>query len=195
MIFGVVQDPQLEGKLRVTVIATGFGDTVEDEPAPVAERVISARKPSPLSPATPVVIGSKYERPNVFDDRSAPPTQPESKPVEAPVEVKQAGIAFEALAAEEPAAEPVFEPPAEATTESEPEPEPALEVPVSEGSMPKGMGYEAEPATPAPATEEVMAEEVTAEVEPEVQDRDAWTDTRVEFEDLEIPTFIRRQMD
>ncbi|WP_419860587.1 cell division protein FtsZ [Candidatus Palauibacter sp.] len=200
MIFGVVHDPRLEGKLRVTVIATGFGDMVEDEPVPVAERVISARKPSPRSPATPVVIGSKYERPNVFDDRSAPPTQPESEPVEAPVEVKQAGIAFEALAAEEPAGEPavgpVFEPTADAATEPEPkpeseaEPEPALEVPVSEGSMPEGVGYEAEPATPDPA-----AEEVTAEVEPDVPDRDAWTDTRVEFEDLEIPTFIRRQMD
>ena len=188
MIFGVVHDPQLEGKLRVTVIATGFGDMEEDEPAPVAERVIPARKPSPLT-ATPVVIGSKYERPSVFDDRSAPPTQPESEPVEAPVEVKQAGIAFEALAAEEPAAGPVFESAADAATESEPEPEPAPEAPVSEGSMPEGTGYEAEPAAPDPA------EEVSAEVEPEVPDHESWTDTRVEFEDLEIPTFIRRQMD
>ena len=201
MIFGVVHDPQLEGRLRVTVIATGFGDMEEDEPAPVAERVIPARKPSPLSSVAPVVIGSKYERPSVFDDRSPSPTQPESEPVEAPVEVKQAGIAFEALAAEEPesgepaveesAAEPVFESAAEAATEYEPapQPEPALEAPVSEGSMPEGMGYEAEPAAPEPA------EEVAAEVEPEVPERDAWTDTRVEFEDLEIPTFIRRQMD
>lgn len=192
MIFGVVHDPQLEGRLRVTVIATGFGDMEEDEPAPVAERVIPARKPSPLPPVTPVVIGSKYERPSVRDDRSPPPP-PESEPVEAPVEVKQAGIAFEALAAEEPAAEPVFESTAGAAAGSEPEPEsdpePAHESPVSEESMPGGMGYEAEPAATDPA------EEVSADVEPEVPDRESWTDSRVEFEDLEIPTFIRRQMD
>lgn len=34
MIFGAVHDPNLDGKLRVTVIATGFGEHVEDEPAP-----------------------------------------------------------------------------------------------------------------------------------------------------------------
>ena len=53
MIFGVVHDPQLEGRVRVTVIATGFGDTVvEDEPVPVAERVVPAtkRRPSPPRP-------------------------------------------------------------------------------------------------------------------------------------------------
>ncbi|MDE2878728.1 cell division protein FtsZ [Candidatus Palauibacter soopunensis] len=194
MIFGVVHDPQLEGKIRVTVIATGFGDMEEDGPAPVAERVIPARKPSPVPRATPVVIGSKYERPGAFDDRSAPSAQPEPEPVEPHLEVKQAGIAFEALAAEKPTAEPVLEPPPEAAAESAPEPEPepapALEPPASEGSMREGPGYEAEPATPDPA-----AEEATPDVESEVPDSDSWTDARVEFEDLEIPTFIRRQMD
>lgn len=188
MIFGVVHDPQLEGKLRVTVIATGFGDMEEGEQAPVAERVIPARKASPLPPVTPVVIGSKYERPSVFDDRPAPATRPESEPVEAPVEVKQAGIAFEALAAEEPAAEPS----ADAATEAAPEPEPeaAPEPPVAEGSMRDGTGYDAESAAP-----DAAAEEVTPDIEPEVPDRESWTDSRVEFEDLEIPTFIRRQLD
>lgn len=197
MIFGVVHDPQLEGKLRVTVIATGFGDMEEDEPAPpVAERVIPAGKAPPLPRATPVVIGSKYERPSVFDDRSAPPAQPEPEPVDAPEEVRQAGIAFEALAAEEPTAEPVFEPSPAPATESAPEPEaapgpaPALEPPAPEGSMREGSGYEAEPAAPDPA-----AEEATPDVESDVPDSESWTDARVEFEDLEIPTFIRRQMD
>ncbi len=196
MIFGVVHDPQLEGKIRVTVIATGFGDMEEDGPAPVAERVIPASKPSPLPRTTPVVIGSKYERPGVFDDRSAPSAEPEPEPVEPPLEVKQAGIAFEALAAEKPTAEPVLEAPPEAAAESAPEPEPApelepaLEPPASEGSMREGPGYEAGPATPDPA-----AEEATPDVESEVPDSDSWTDARVEFEDLEIPTFIRRQMD
>ena len=44
-----------------------------------------------------------------------------------------------------------------------------------------------------------VAEEVTPEaapdVQPEVPSQESWTDARTEFEDLEIPTFIRRQMD
>jgi len=98
MIFGVVQDPALDGTLRVTVIATGFGEPVEEEEEP----------PVPVEPLTrvrsdPVVIGSRYEGPRLV---------------------------------EEPEAEQ-----AEANAEEE------------------------------------------------------WTDPRDEFEDLEIPTFIRRQMD
>ena len=198
MIFGVVHDPQLEGKLRVTVIATGFEDVEEDEPGPVAERVISAGK-APSLPRTAPVIGSRYAGPRVVDDRSATPAQPEPEPVEAP-EVKRADIAFEALAAEERTAELAFEPPPETAieaavasapeAESEAAPEPALEQPASDGSLRDGAGYETEPAAPEPA-----AEEATPEVEPEVPGRDSWTDARVEFEDLEIPTFIRRQMD
>ena len=198
MIFGVVHDPQLEGKLRVTVIATGFEDVEEDEPGPVAERVISAGRP-PSPPRTAPVIGSRYAGPRVVDDRSATPAQPEPEPVEAP-EVKRADIAFEALAAEEPTAEPAFEPPPETAIEAavasapeaapEPAPEPALEQPAPDGSLRDGAGYEAEPAAP-----ETAAEEATPDVEPGVPDRDSWTDARVEFEDLEIPTFIRRQMD
>ena len=202
MIFGVVHDPQLEGTLRVTVIATGFEDVEEDEPGPVAERVISAGRP-PSPPRTAPVIGSRYAGPRVVDNRSATPAQPEPEPVEAP-EVKRADIAFEALAAEEPTAEPAFEPPpetaieaavasapeAESEAESEAAPEPALEQPAPDGSLRDGAGYEAEPAAP-----ETAAEEATPDVEPGVPGRDSWTDARVEFEDLEIPTFIRRQMD
>lgn len=192
MIFGVVHDPQLEGRLRVTVIATGFGDVEEDEPAPVAERVIPAGAAPPRPPATPVVIGSRYDGPSVFDGRSTQPAQPEPEPAEVPVEAKQAGIAFEALAAEDPASEPMLEPTSGTVAEATPEspPEPALEEPVSEGSMREEMGYDAGPAAPDPA-----AEEATPDVEPETRGRESWTDSRVEFEDLEIPTFIRRQMD
>ena len=202
MIFGVVHDPQLEGKLRVTVIATGFEDVEEDEPGPVAERGISAGRPPSPPRTAPVVIGSRYAGPRMVDGRSATPAQPEPEPVEAP-EVKRADIAFEALAAE-PTTEPAFEPSPEAAieaavesapeaeSEAEPEAEPelALEQPASDGSLRDGAGYEAEP--PAPET---AAEEATPDVEPGVPGRDSWTDARVEFEDLEIPTFIRRQMD
>jgi len=94
MIFGVVHDPQLEGNLRVTVIATGFGEPVEDEEEPPAPPVREIR-------SEPVVIGSRYDGPRLV----------------------------------------------------------------------------AEPGGGAPAQEET------------------WTDRTDEFEDLEIPTFIRRQMD
>ncbi|MDE2661517.1 MAG: cell division protein FtsZ [Gemmatimonadota bacterium] len=189
MIFGVVHDPQLEGKIRVTVIATGFGDMEGDEPAPMAERVIPATK-APGPRAAPVVIGSKYGGPSVLDDRSAPTAPPEPEPVAPPLEVRRAGIAFEALAAEAPTSEPgpeaTSEPVSEATAapvfeaanEAAPEPAPALA------------------EEPAPeAAEQPVSEEVTPDLEPAQPDGESWTDARVEFEDLEIPTFIRRQMD
>lgn len=178
MIFGVVNDPQLEGRLRVTVIATGFGDAENDEePVPVAERVIPAEKPQPEPPRPappPVAIGSMYEGPRIFDEPAAEPVRPEPEPVEAALEGKQAGIAFEALAAEEP--EPT----------------------ASAGSTFEVMEYEGEPGAPEPVPEEATPEaepEAAAGVESEVPHRDSWTDARAEFEDLEIPTFIRRQMD
>jgi cell division protein FtsZ len=39
MIFGAVHDPELEGRIRVTVIATGFGDEAEMEPVPTLKVV------------------------------------------------------------------------------------------------------------------------------------------------------------
>lgn len=190
MIFGVVHDPQLEGKVRVTVIATGFGDAVvDDEPVPVAERVVAATKAPPEPPATPVVIGSMYEGPRVFDACPVEPARPEPEPVEEPAEVKRAGIAFEALAAEEPGPEPVSEP----ESEAEPAPEPEPERSVSEGPVLEAPGDEAGPAD-GPVAEEVTPE-AAPDVQPEVPSQESWTDARTEFEDLEIPTFIRRQMD
>lgn len=96
MIFGVVHDPQLEGSVRVTVIATGFGEPVEEEETP----------PAPARPERPV-IGSRYQGPRLVE--------------------------------------------------------------------------EAEREARAAAAEEGVEEE--------------WGDPREELEDLEIPTFIRRQMD
>lgn len=110
MIFGVVHDDQLEGTLRVTVIATGFGEPVEDEvPLAPLERVVE----SPLErvvevPMERVVIGSKYEGPRLHEEA--------------------------------------------------------------------GGGAVAEVAAEAP-------------------EEDPWSDAGAGFEDLEIPTFIRRQMD
>ena len=204
MIFGVVHDPQLEGRLRVTVIATGFGDTEEeDEPVPVAERVVPAKKAPPEPPAAPVVIGSMYKGPRMFE-RPAEPAPPEPEPVEGPAEVKQGGIAFEALAAEEPEPEPAFEPESETATEPvfEPEsetatglaPESTPERSETEGPVLEEIGYEAVPAPDDPVAEDVTPE-AAPDGQPDVPVRESWTDARTEFEDLEIPTFIRRQMD
>jgi cell division protein FtsZ len=84
MIFGVVHDPQLESSLRVTVIATGFGEPVEDEePIVVPSRVQADPQRQPESPAQPesrvqadrvaemrtgpIVIGSRYEGPQLVE--------------------------------------------------------------------------------------------------------------------------------
>jgi cell division protein FtsZ len=56
MIFGAVHDPNLEGKLRVTVIATGFGEKVEDEPAP-ALKVVPVESEPIARPRLVSVIG------------------------------------------------------------------------------------------------------------------------------------------
>ncbi len=56
MIFGVVHDPKLKGALRVTVIATGFGEPVEEEEEP----------PVPVR-TEPVVIGSRYQGAAAFE--------------------------------------------------------------------------------------------------------------------------------
>jgi len=56
MIFGAVHDPNLDGKLRVTVIATGFGQQVEDEPVPSLKVVPVDREPI-VKPRLVSVIG------------------------------------------------------------------------------------------------------------------------------------------
>ena len=136
LIFGVVHDAQLEGTLRVTVIATGFGEAPEDAEArePSRETRDAAAKATPA--ARRIVIGSKYEGPHLVNDgvgngASEVPVEPEA-PVEAQVPME-----------------------AEAPADAE-----------------------------VPVEAEVAAEEPWSVSRP-----------RTDFEDLEIPTFIRRQMD
>jgi cell division protein FtsZ len=85
MIFGAVHDPNLDGKLRVTVIATGFGEHVEDEAAPSlkvvpvdTEPVIRPRlvsviggNPAPVSPTLPE-IGSAFKARSQVEDLEIP---------------------------------------------------------------------------------------------------------------------------
>jgi len=56
MIFGAVHDPNLDGRLRVTVIATGFGEQVEDGPAP-SLKVVPVNSEPILRPRLVSVIG------------------------------------------------------------------------------------------------------------------------------------------
>ena len=59
MIFGAVHDPNLDGKLRVTVIATGFGESVEDEPAPTLKVVPVDTEPVVRPRLVSVIGGSR----------------------------------------------------------------------------------------------------------------------------------------
>jgi cell division protein FtsZ len=85
MIFGAVHDPNLDGKLRVTVIATGFGEHVEDEVTPSlkvvpvdTEPVIRPRlvsviggSPTPVASTLPE-IGSAFTARSHVEDLEIP---------------------------------------------------------------------------------------------------------------------------
>ena len=123
LIFGVVHDPQLEGTLRVTVIATGFGDTLEEAETPEPGEMPAMETVAPEPTNGRVVIGSMYQGPRLLQEESA-----------ADAEI------------------------------DDPEPQ-----------------------------DVVTADE--AEEMAETAAESSWAAARPDFEDLEIPTFIRRQMD
>jgi cell division protein FtsZ len=66
MIFGAVHDPELDGRIRVTVIATGFGDEVDVEPVPTLKVVPATPAPVEASPRLVSVAGGE---PEAFDAR------------------------------------------------------------------------------------------------------------------------------
>ena len=77
MIFGAVHDPNLDGKLRVTVIATGFGEKVEDELAPTlkvvpmdSEPVVRPRLVSVIGGGRTPVVRTLPEIGSAFTGRS-----------------------------------------------------------------------------------------------------------------------------
>ena len=53
MIFGAVHDPELDGRIRVTVIATGFGAEIEEEEPVPTLKVVPATAPRPAKVADP----------------------------------------------------------------------------------------------------------------------------------------------
>jgi len=66
LIFGAVHDPELEGRIRVTVIATGFGDEVEEEPVPTLKVVPAGPA---LETAGPRLVSVGGGAPEALDDR------------------------------------------------------------------------------------------------------------------------------
>ncbi|MFV1986461.1 MAG: cell division protein FtsZ [Gemmatimonadota bacterium] len=127
MIFGVVHDPLLENSLRVTVIATGFGEPVEDD------EPIVVRPPMQSPPMQSQTSQSQTTR--------SQPTQSQPTQSERPGEIRTEPIVI-------------------------------------------GSRYEG-----PQLVEELGAAQAAAAKD------EKWTDPAEEFEDLEIPTFIRRQMD
>jgi len=77
MIFGAVHDPNLDGRLRVTVIATGFGEQVEDGPTPRlkvvpvdSEPIVRPRLVSVIGGAAQTISRSLPEIGSAFTGRS-----------------------------------------------------------------------------------------------------------------------------
>jgi cell division protein FtsZ len=66
LIFGAVHDPELEGRIRVTVIATGFGEEVEEEAVPTLKVVPAGPAPETAGPRLVSVGGGA---PEAIDDR------------------------------------------------------------------------------------------------------------------------------
>jgi cell division protein FtsZ len=60
MIFGAVHDPEMDGTLRVTVIATGFGETAVEH-APVEERATGSDFAGPRLVQVPEVAAPRVE--------------------------------------------------------------------------------------------------------------------------------------
>ncbi len=54
MIFGAVHDPELDGSIRVTVIATGFGEEADEEPVPTL-KVVPAGPAADAKPAARLI--------------------------------------------------------------------------------------------------------------------------------------------
>ncbi len=69
MIFGAVHDPELDGRIRVTVIATGFGDEVDVEPVPTLKVVPATPAPAEASPRLVSVAGGEPQAIDVRRDQ------------------------------------------------------------------------------------------------------------------------------
>jgi len=84
IIFGAVQEPSMQGEIRVTVVATGFGKALS-QPVPSHSRISTGTPVIPIDGARPrPVIGSAYQGQSGSGAaparRAAPQPAPERRP-------------------------------------------------------------------------------------------------------------------
>lgn len=91
MIFGAVHDPELEGEIRVTVIATGFGAEVEEDPVPTLKVVPTQATPVKRPEMRPrlVVAGRVEETSGAFQVEERMPSRAPLEDLEIPTFIRR----------------------------------------------------------------------------------------------------------
>jgi cell division protein FtsZ len=83
IIFGAVNEPAMQGEIRVTVIATGFDRVVQGSHAPTQSEPV---QPARNTLATPVIPfpAQRPPRLNTVASRSAQPSEHARRPIQPP---------------------------------------------------------------------------------------------------------------
>lgn len=174
IIFGSTMDSSIEGKMRVSVVATGIDAISETQPRPVLKvysapqkliRTPAAEEVAEDAPAMPATATDDAAAAPVTAEPVAQPIAPpapmtaEPAPVHTPAAVEVSAPTQEAVAA--PAtAEAVHTPGESAETATTPAAEaPTVETPATEASVEAAPVVPAAPATEAPVTEAAMRPE------------------------------------
>jgi len=135
IIIGTTFDPNLEGKVRISVVATGID--AEAIARPIPTRVLDATRPEPVAQPAPMVAQEPEadgeetfpvdEEPVISNEMEEAPLEVEEPVIEAATEEveeeisKEEAAPTEEIAEEEPAPEAIEEP----VVKAEPAPEPA----------------------------------------------------------------------
>jgi len=91
MIFGAVHDPSLDGEIRVTVIATGFGAEAEDEVVPtlkVVPAIVAPVKSREMRPRL-VAAGGIEETSGAFEAEQRMPSRAPLEDLEIPTFIRR----------------------------------------------------------------------------------------------------------
>lgn len=91
MIFGAVHDPELDGKIRVTVIATGFGADTEEEPVPTLKVVSTIATPVKHTEMRPrlVAAGQVQDAGGAFGTEARIPSRAPLEDLEIPTFIRR----------------------------------------------------------------------------------------------------------
>ena len=91
MIFGAVHDPELEGEIRVTVIATGFGAEVEEDSVPTLKVVPTQATPVKRPEMRPrlVTAGRAEETSGAFQVEERMPSRAPLEDLEIPTFIRR----------------------------------------------------------------------------------------------------------